>query len=494
MKGIHKLLSILCVLGTFFTTAYANVEQRFNRINTDPNALYMFLKKMPKGGELHYHLTGGAYPETLIWLAKTQPYCFDKKTLAAVPSSESSICTGFSGEAINQDTVLYEKVLRAWSMKDFIPGEESGHDHFFQTFPKFSYLASKNYVPLLAEVMQRAANQNELYLEVMILPFHSVSPKTLTLNQDWDAFHKKLLADTSFMQTIQKIVTDIDNLVPAAKRYAGCEKSVDQSVCQLTVRFQHYILREQALPEFFYQAVQAFEAASRSPAIVGINIVQREDSPLALRQYEQQMTILDYLHRRYPKVNIAIHAGELSPEEGAVPPQDLRFHISSAIHQGHAQRIGHGVSIAFEDKAEETLNFMRENKLPVEINLTSNEKILKIDFKNHPILLYLTHGVPVILSTDDEGVLRTDLTSEYVKAVLEHHLTYDQLKQISRNALSFSFLPGKSLWTDINEGQRIVSCLDLFSPTCLGFVKMNEKARLQRLLELNFLNFEKGEI
>jgi hypothetical protein len=32
---------------------------------------------------------------------------------------------------------------------------------------------------------------------------------------------------------------------------------------------------------------------------------------------------------------------------------------------------------------------------------------------------YRAHGVPVVLSTDDEGVLRTDMTNEYVRAVRE---------------------------------------------------------------------------
>jgi adenosine deaminase len=59
----------------------------------------------------------------------------------------------------------------------------------------------------------------------------------------------------------------------------------------------------------------------------------------------------------------------------------------------------------------------------------------------HPLHYYLDHQVPVVLSTDDEGILRTDLTREYVRAVMEQQLDYQQLKTITRNAITYSFLP-----------------------------------------------------
>ena len=51
-------------------------------------------------------------------------------------------------------------------------------------------------------------------------------------------------------------------------------------------------------------------------------------------------------------------------------------------------------------------------------------------------------GVPVVLSTDDEGVSRTHLTQEYLRATLSYNLTYSDLKQIVRNSIQYSFLPG----------------------------------------------------
>ena len=60
--------------------------------------------------------------------------------------------------------------------------------------------------------------------------------------------------------------------------------------------------------------------------------------------------------------------------------------------------------------------------------------------KNHPLATYLAVGVPVVLSTDDAGVSRINMTNEYFRAVTDQGLGYRTLKAIARNALIYSFL------------------------------------------------------
>ena len=60
---------------------------------------------------------------------------------------------------------------------------------------------------------------------------------------------------------------------------------------------------------------------------------------------------------------------------------------------------------------------MADKGVLVEINPTSNAGILGVTGKHHPFATYRSYGVPVALSTDDEGVSRIDLTHEYVRAV-----------------------------------------------------------------------------
>ena len=48
-------------------------------------------------------------------------------------------------------------------------------------------------------------------------------------------------------------------------------------------------------------------------------------------------------------------------------------------------------------------------------------------------------GVPVALSTDDEGVSRIDLTHEYLRAVQTFGFGYVEIKQLSYNSLDYAF-------------------------------------------------------
>jgi adenosine deaminase len=172
-----------------------------------------------------------------------------------------------------------------------------------------------------------------------------------------------------------------------------------------------------------------------------------------------------------------------------VPPQDLKDHIAQAVAAG-AKRIGHGTGIAFEDKAEDTMARMAKEGIAVEINLTSNAVILGVKGADHPLQLYRAHGVPVVLSTDDQGVLRSDMTNEYVRAVREQGLTYGELKQIARAGLHYSFVPGGALWADPVRLVPVAVCADFATPACGKYLAGNEKARLQLDLEQRFAVFE----
>ena len=63
---------------------------------------------------------------------------------------------------------------------------------------------------------------------------------------------------------------------------------------------------------------------------------------------------------------------------------------------------------------------MRRRPVTIEISLTSSDLILNVRGNDHPLATYLAAGVPVVLSTDDPGVARIDMTNEYFRAAHEH--------------------------------------------------------------------------
>jgi len=202
-----------------------------------------------------------------------------------------------------------------------------------------------------------------------------------------------------------------------------------------------------------------------------------------------------YLHSVYPKVHITLHAGELAP--GMVPPEGLRFHIRQAVEEGHAERIGHGVDVMYEENASALLKEMAQKHVMVEINLSSNEGILGIKGTDHPFPLYRAAHVPIALSTDDEGVSRIEITHEYTRAALDYHLSYADLKQLARTGMEHTFLPGPSLWASPDvftlaapacRGQILGS--DQPSGSCKIFLDASQKASAQWEQERRFRAFE----
>jgi adenosine deaminase len=110
----------------------------------------------------------------------------------------------------------------------------------------------------------------------------------------------------------------------------------------------------------------------------------------------------------------------------------------------------------------------------------------------HPLNLYRRMGVPVALSTDDQGILRTDMTNEYVRAVREQGLDYGALKRIARDSLDYSFLPGASLWKDRLGAMPVDACARRGDAACRSFIASSEKARLELAQEEAFDRFEAG--
>jgi adenosine deaminase len=411
------------------------IERRFALLREHPPELHAFLYRMPKGGDLHNHLAGAIYAESLIRAAAEDHLCVDRRALAFIAESGGA-CTAaeFSAAAANIDNALRDPLIDSLSMRGFVPGPETAHDHFFNAFGKFQPVSKVHDGEFLAEVVRRAADQNESYLELMaIAGSGAIARAGQQAGLDENNFDatRKNLEDAGFARLIADDRKRIDEMDDARKRLTP-ESNV-------RVRYVFQVLREFPKEQVFAQILGGFMLAASDPRVVAVNLVQPEDGVTSMRDYHLHMLMVAYAHQLYPNVHITLHAGELAL--GLVPPDGLRFHIREAVEIGHAERIGHGVDLPYEHDALGLLDEMRRKNVAVEINLTSNDLILGVSGDHHPFPMYRGHGVPVALSTDDEGVSRSDLTEEYERAVLTYHLTYADVKQLVRNSIEYSFAP-----------------------------------------------------
>ena len=491
------------------STAENRTARALDLARTDPLNLYAFLVRMPKGADLHNHLSGAVYAESWIRAAAEDNLCVDLATHSFFQSRAMTdslppqpVCGDGNIPAAHAmtDQHLYDALIDAFSMRSFVPTTGvSGHDHFFDAFAKFHGVAHIHIGEFLDEVAARAATQNEQYLELMETPpfeHTAVIAKELGWqpNRSFGDFRDQLLAK-GLRDDVAVARAHFDQAESARRQAERCDQPNPAAACAVQLRYIYQVLRGFPPEQVFAQTLLGFEVATADPRVVGINLVMPEDGYVSMSDYALQMRMVGYLHGVYPKVHITLHAGELAP--GLVTYDGLSFHIRQAVEVAHAERIGHGADIMYEERPYDLLKEMAAKHIMVEINLSSNDLILGISGKNHPFPIYRKFGVPVALSTDDEGVSRIDLTHEYVRAVETYGLTYADLKQIVRTSLEHDFLPGASLWREQDVFTRPVSaCSSEFlgaekpTATCAAFLKSSEKAQQQWELEHRFRAFE----
>jgi adenosine deaminase len=479
-------------------------------IKAGPLALRAFLQQFPKGADLHVHLSGAVYAETFIRDAAEDGICVDPAGLRFVkPPCDSPLvpATQLSGQVSGANQDLYDRLINSFSLRSFVPyAGFSGHDQFFATFAKFGGLDKKHTGEWVDEVASRAAEQNQQYLELMQTPgFGHAATIAKEIgwpsgdNVDFAALRQKLF-DQGLRDEVAADMDDVRKSEADRKSIEHCGTAEAAPACQVTVRYIYQILRANPPEVVFAQTLLGFETIQKSmdtgaDGFVGINFVQPEDGFVSMRDYTLQMKMVGYLHSVYPKVHISLHAGELAA--GLVPPEGMRFHIREAVEVAHAERIGHGVDLMYERDADKLLKAMAEKHVMVEINLSSNEGILGIKGENHPFPLYRKAHVPVALSTDDEGVSRIDLTNEYVRAAMEYHLSYQELKTMARTGIEHGFLPGESLWAEEDDfrvargacrGQALGG--EKLSDSCKTLISQSQKAAAEWELERRFREFE----
>src|SRR6266852_607091 len=484
-------------------------ELQLQAARQNPLQLRHFLLGMPKGADLHNHLSGAVYAESWIRAAAEDHLCVDLAKLAfAKPqgSSDNGPEQPACGEGkvpaatAYKDQHLFDALVDAFSMRGFVPSPGvTGHDHFFDAFSKFGGTDHRHLGEWIDEIATRADAQNEQYLELMHTPdfAHTAAiSREIRWRENFSQLRDELLAH-GLRDDIAPAKAALDQAEGLRRSREHCGQPDAAAACQVQVRYLCQVLRGFPKEQVFAQTLLCFEAASADPRFVGINLVMPEDGYTAMTDYAVHMRMVAFLHALYPKAHVSLHAGEIAP--GFVPYEGLCCHVRLAVEQAQAERIGHGVDIMYENNPHALLKEMAAKHVMVEISLTSNDVILGVSGKDHPFPLYRMFGVPVALSSDDEGVSRIDLTHEYVRAVQTYDLHYADLKQLVRTGLEHSFLPGGSLWNAPDAFTRVVSeCLedslgaDKFSPRCADFLGSNKKAGQQWELERRFRAFEAG--
>lgn len=447
-----RIITLFC----FFIAqiGFSQTAENYLQKNRNNEALLTaFFQQMPKGGDLHHHFSGSVYAEPLLERAIAEDFYLNLETMAV---SKTKPATGnwqtFSFLKNNGKLEQYEQqVMQTWSVKDY-NGAVPSDDQFFDSFMKFESTITGHFAEGMLELKKRALAENVSYIETQL----STIPCDMNV-ADLTDFNTKLrqAASQKDEKAVLKLLDELYKSLQKkdVKKYAAdfntnfiakLHKDLKIDDDRFTMRYQNFVLRFMDPVDLFKNLTIAFISANDSKLVAGVNIVSPEHGENSMKDYWLHMVMFKYCHSKYPDVKYTLHAGELTL--GLVQPEDLTWHINDAIYVAGANRIGHGVDIAYEANSYDLLRYMAKNNIPIEINLTSNEFILKVKENRHPFTLYKEFNVPIVISTDDAGILRTNMTEQYVLLAKRYpDVSYATIKQYVYNSINYSFIQDASV-------------------------------------------------
>jgi len=180
----------------------------------------------------------------------------------------------------------------------------------------------------------------------------------------------------------------------------------------------------------------------RERGVVGFDLAGAEDG----FPPSQHRRALDYLAERF--FPVTIHAGEAAGLDS----------IRSALLDGRALRLGHGVRVAQDlevvaragDRVEVTLGelarWVRDREIPLELSPSSNLQTGAVaawgeELADHPFDLLYQLGFAVTVNVDNRTMSRTSLTRELAMLAETFEYGLEDLERFQLNAAAGAFLP-----------------------------------------------------
>lgn len=313
-----------------------NVREYFESIKGNPAALRQFFTAMPKGGDVHNHLTGSAYAETYFELAAKKGMYVSLETGKLYEKEPKGIETIQLSKDMDDLHNHRMALIDKWSIRNFQPYKYplGPDEYFFGTFGLLSALTGdvENLAYLMHELKVRAVKENVQYLEVMATS-PSV-PADCFLGEDDYATYDKQLKDCvkkgtygAVRSVLEAIISKYDAIYVEDKvnAYLNFIKKLDNQSNEfskhlnidprnVTCRYQGYASRGGEPLKVFAQLYMVHKACKNDSKklLVGCNIVAAENGEKSMLYYRLHMEMLAVLADQFPTVKTSLHAGELT--------------------------------------------------------------------------------------------------------------------------------------------------------------------------------------
>ncbi len=373
-------------------------------LRRDPAALADFCYQMPKGGMLHVHPYGLFTRDIITELLTRYNPIIEPEYFITTVKNQSQVLYEHEIEALRSlpesspflDLTAAEQSL--FTDYFFLPTDPVSHDftRFDAIFAFVIWMVEDEHLNEKMEVLyldflHRAAAHGISYIE--FTNGYSPTVESIELLTRWS---DKFLEETGVV----------------VRWNLG------------TVRF----LPGDVIADYF-KAWNALLAENPTDAIVGIDIYAIERGNPALEKAQHSYGYLvgyNSENENYP-LEMTMHSGEMGD------PRNVRDAMVMGVG-----RLGHGVLLKQDPIA---IEYARRNNIGIEMNINSNHQLSVHDkyAAPHPFIDFLRLGIPVSLSTDNDGIFDTNRSKECIAAVSTTDVSYNELRALSYNSITTSF-------------------------------------------------------
>lgn len=361
---------------------------------TDPLArdqrIARFCGDLPKGGMLHIHPSGTLSRDTVAHLLTSRNPVLPFKSIL------ESVHGGKKGDLLYSHEIQWiESMGPDQPYLDLSPANQRVYQEFLFLPPgKQPFTRFNGVFAFIGPTIPTDAAYEEALL---------------------DFAHRAVAQRVSYVEFTTRSNPGLFEILARVERATG-----------LVIRVNHSFQRTLD-PETLLTQGQDLLAQPANPWVVGIDFLDDELTSPALEHGQLLYgAVLNANVKGMSTLRRTMHAGEIGDVRN---PRD-------AIILG-AERLGHGVKLHSDLVAME---YAVQQGIPVEVNISSNLRLTEVNrVTEHPFLDYLRVGLPVSLSTDDEGIFETNINRECRLAIGKTDVTYHEMKQMAFNAITTSF-------------------------------------------------------
>jgi adenosine deaminase CECR1 len=377
----------------YFPPAHSFLESKTRQL-IDQSPILEIMKRLPKGGILHGH---GFAMGDFYWLVKHASYlqnCYiyqgkeepprkGSMRISMEPPGDGWLLVGDLRKAADNVEEFDEELCRSVTLGEEDLGLPDTWAEFRKCFARSTGLFS---------------------------------------DEIWDGFCRKMLRDM-ITENVQYVET---------RGGVGGQKIIEEIQRDNPEFMVKYIFasRRSAPRERIGEDLnQVLDERATSPGlIIGFDLTEEED-----KEHTNLFFINELLEARNKaeQSNITLplylHSGESNWTENE--------NVLDAILLD-AKRIGHGIALF---KHPLLLQIAKERGIAIEVCPISNQVLGYVaDLRNHPAVLYINSGLPVVICPDDPGIWKCTFSHDFYAAFMAWGLDLRCLKQLAMNSLIYS--------------------------------------------------------